>query len=207
MFQIKKIMPVFFAFSLLFFGMVWASENELPPWLDLEKRLQTSEKKILEVEAELQELLKKKPQFATDDEKRLHFEKIRSLREEKKELLEDIDRIKRDLKFRFPERGVVRKTKAREVENEEGSSSQDVQASGAGDSKKDKPLSEGPNPKVLNELKSVLKQSYGVSEPSPSPARQAPQGVSGLKKDQPSQLPSDSIFAPLVIKKEQGENP
>lgn len=87
--------------------MSWGGDqNSVGPWVELEKKVITREKQIAEIDSQLKELKRQKP--PTDEQlRKLHFEKIQSLTTLRKDYARELAQAKEDLRYRFPERGLV----------------------------------------------------------------------------------------------------
>lgn len=185
MWIIMLLLPV-----TLSFLQVQAQENsQVGPWVELEKKLQASENRVREIQEEMDVLLKRSGAFSDDEEKRKHAEALRSLKEEKRELERDIENLKRTLRYRFPERGLVFDS------GRKGNTPSSAQES-QNNKSQDNALPES----SLKGLMNSIKQQYGVQLESPQSGDDSGVNKSPAKAS-PLAHPPDSVFAPLHISK------
>ncbi|MDW8190320.1 MAG: hypothetical protein RMK80_05045 [Pseudobdellovibrionaceae bacterium] len=145
---------------------VAVAQVEIPgPWVDLEKNLMITRIKIQQVEQELIELNRSQKTFVTEKEKKEHIEKVRSLRQEKKEYEEAAQRLLTELRYRFPERG-LRLLSITDIPISPSREGIDT------NKKPDTQRSVGVIPEVEEAIQkslATLRQQYGVPVPSEKP--------------------------------------
>jgi hypothetical protein len=105
-------------FCFIFFVGLFLGYQDLlgqnSEWFEVDSQIRIKEKKREEVSARIQELKKVSFRQKTDKEEFDFVQELVTLKEEKKSLDEDIQKLEQDLKYRFPERGMKKKESLRE---------------------------------------------------------------------------------------------
>jgi len=89
---------------------------QVSPWMDIESQINSKKKKLAEINLQLLEMSKPQFKLPSEDEEIEFVNKISALKEEKRSLEKDIDKLTQELKYRFPERGLKLNTQPADVQ-------------------------------------------------------------------------------------------